>query len=103
MVALHPFFFSIYPLLAYAYFIKYVDRLKSEEWTLLACVSLGAGRALSFLVTRWNTMAHAFGTCRRVGSIQDVDCTYIAPVEHGGKGESVWLCNKDVGDVPLLS
>ena len=60
VVALHPFFFSIYPLLAYAYFIKYVDQLKSEEWTLLACVSLGAGRALSFLVTRWNTAARAF-------------------------------------------
>ena len=70
VVALHPFFFSIYPLLAYAYFIKYVDRLKSEEWTLLACVSLGAGRALSFLVTRWNTAARAFRTCRSVGSIK---------------------------------
>ena len=102
VVALRPSFLSIYPLLAYAYFIEYVDRLKSEEWTLLACVSLGAGRALSFLVTRWNTAARAFRTCRSVGWIQDVDCIYIAPVEHGGKGEIVWLCNKDVGDVPLL-
>ena len=103
VVALRHSFLSIYPLLAYAYFIEYVDRLKSEEWTLLACVSLGAGRALSFLVTRWNTTARAFRTCRRVGSIQDVDCTYIAPVEHGGKGEIVWLRKKDGGDVPLLS
>ena len=31
----------LYPLLAYAYFIKYVNCLKSEEWTFLACVSLG--------------------------------------------------------------
>ena len=103
MVALHPSLLPIYPLLDYAYLIKHVDRLKSEEWTLLACVSLGAGHALSFLVTRWNTTAHAFRTCRRVGSIQDVDCTYIAPVEHGGKGEIVWLRKKDGGNVPLLS
>ena len=102
VIALQPSFLSIYLLLAYAYFIEYVDRLNSEEWTLFACVSLGAGHALSFLVTRWNTTAHAFGTCRRVGSIQDVDCTYIAPVEHGRKGEIVWLRKKDVGDVPLL-
>ena len=67
VVALRPSFLSIYPLLAYAYFIEYVDQLKSEEWTLLACVSLGAGRALSFLVTRWNTTVRAFRTRRSVG------------------------------------
>ena len=48
------------------------------------------------------TAARAFRTSRSVGSIEDVDCIYIAPVEHGGKGESVWLRNKDVCDVPLL-
>ena len=67
VVALHPSFLSIYPLLDYAYLIKHIDRLKGEEWTLLACVSLGAGRALSFLVTRWNTTARAFRTRRSVG------------------------------------
>ena len=67
VVALHPSFLFIYLLLAYAYFIKYIYRLKSEEWTLLACVSLGAGRALSFLVTRWNTTVRAFRTRRSVG------------------------------------
>ena len=41
-------FLSLYPLLAYAYYIKYDEWLKSEEWTFLACVSLGAGHALSF-------------------------------------------------------
>ena len=52
-------FVSLYPLLAYAYHVKYDDWLQSEEWTFLACVSLGAGHALSFLVTRWSTVARA--------------------------------------------
>ena len=103
VVALHLSFLSLHLLLAHAYFVNYFDRLKSEEWTFLACVSLGAGHALSFLATRWNTSTRAFRTCRSVGSIQDVDFTYIAPVEHGGKGEIVWLRKKDDGDVPLLS
>ena len=37
---------------------KYVNRLKSEEWTFLACAP--SGHALSFLATRWNTAARAF-------------------------------------------
>lgn len=59
-------FLSLYPLLAYAYYIKYDDWLQSEEWTFLACVSLGAGHALSFLVTRWSTGARARITTRKV-------------------------------------
>ena len=55
-----------YPLLAYAYFIRYDDWLKSEEWTFLACVTLGAGHALSFLVTRWSAGAAAWVTTRKV-------------------------------------
>jgi hypothetical protein len=54
---LHPYalpFLSLYPLLAYAYYIRYDDWLKSEEWTFLACTTLGATHALSFLVTRWS-------------------------------------------------
>ena len=69
-----------------------------ENLTFLACVSLGTGHALSFLVTRW-VLRHALS---ELAGVWDVDCIYIAPVEHGGKGEIVWLCNKDVGDVPLL-
>ena len=61
-----------------------------------------AGRALSFLATRWNTAARAFTTSRSVGSIQDADYIRMAPVEHRGKGEIVSLHKKDVGDVPLL-
>ena len=63
--------------------------------TFLARVPLGAGLALSFL----GTLRHALS---ELAGVWDVDCIYIAPVEHGGKGEFVWLCNKDVGDVPLL-
>lgn len=60
-------FLCFYPLLAYAYYIKYDDWLKSEEWTFLACVTLGAGHALSFLVTRWNAGAKAWITTTSVG------------------------------------
>src|SRR5258708_29891510 len=52
----------LYPHLAYTYYIKYDDWLQSEEWTFLACVALGAGHALSFLVTRWSQGAKAFLT-----------------------------------------
>ena len=60
-------FLSLYPLLAYAYYIKYDDWLGGEEWTFLACVSLGAGHALSFLVTKWSTAARAWVTTWKVG------------------------------------
>ena len=55
-----------YPLLAYAYYVKYDEWLKSEEWTFLACVTLGAGHGLSFLVTRWSAGARAWITTRKV-------------------------------------
>lgn len=55
-----------YPVLAYAYYVKYDDWLKSEEWTFLACVTLGVSHALSYLFTRWNTGAKAWITTRRV-------------------------------------
>ena len=102
VVTLHPSFLFPYPLLTYVYSVKYDDWLKSEEWTFLACVSLGAGHALSFLTTRWSTAVRAFITCRSVGSIQDADCIRISPVEHRGKGEIVSLRKKDVGDASLL-
>ena len=47
----HPSLLALYPLLAYAYINSLVDRLKSEEWTFLACGSLGADHALGFLAT----------------------------------------------------
>ena len=59
-------FALLYPLLAYAYYVRYDAWLRSEEWTFVACVSLGAGHALSFLVTRWSVRARAGITCRSV-------------------------------------
>ncbi len=58
-------FLPFYPLLAYAYYVKYDQWLRSEEWTFLACVLLGASHALSFLVTRWNARAKGWITTRK--------------------------------------
>ncbi|EJD08490.1 endoplasmic reticulum Ca-transporting P-type ATPase [Fomitiporia mediterranea MF3/22] len=91
-------FLALYPLLAYAYFVRYDDWLKSEEWTFLACVSLGAGHALSFLATRWSTAARAFITCRSVNDIRSADSIRIVPAEHRGKGGIVKLRKKDSSD-----
>ena len=103
VVALHPSFLSPYPLLTYAYSIKYDDWLKSEEPDL-SCLCVVRHRPCSQLsCNSMDTATHAFRTSKSVGSIEDVDCIYIAPVEHGEKGEIVWLCDKDVSDVPLLS
>lgn len=106
-------FLSLYPLLAYAYYVKYDDWLKSEEWTFLACVLLGAGHALSFLTTRWSTGIRAWITCRKVSlgqssafqpkledmqarSLEDADCIRIVPAEHRGQGEIVSISRKSV-------
>ena len=59
-------FLPFYPLLAYTYFIKYDDWLKSEEWTFLACTTLGLTHALTFLATRWSTGARALLTTSSV-------------------------------------
>lgn len=59
-------FLPFYPLLAYAYYVRYDEWLRSEEWTFLACVLLGVGHALSFLVTRWSAKAKAWVTTRKV-------------------------------------
>ncbi|THH17172.1 hypothetical protein EW146_g3599 [Bondarzewia mesenterica] len=81
----------LYPLLAYTYYVRYDDWLQSEEWTFLACVLLGAGHALSFLVTRWNAGAKAWVTTRKARSLQDANCIRIIPVPHRGEGEIVPL------------
>ncbi len=59
-------FLSLYPVLAYAYFLKYEDWLGSEEWTFLACTTLGVCHALSYLSTRWNAGARAWVTTKKV-------------------------------------
>ncbi|KAH0579125.1 hypothetical protein H2248_003278 [Termitomyces sp. 'cryptogamus'] len=92
-------FLLLYPLLAYAYFVKYDQWLVSEEWTFLACVSLGAGHALSFLVTRWSAGARAWITTRNAHSAQEADCIRIVPHVHRGQGEIVPLQKRDVSDI----
>ncbi|KIJ62125.1 hypothetical protein HYDPIDRAFT_136644 [Hydnomerulius pinastri MD-312] len=87
-------FLSLYPLLAYAYYVRYDDWIKSEEWTFLACVSLGAGHALSFLVTRWSAGAKAWITTRKAASIEDADCIRLVPHQHRGEGEIVSLIKR---------
>lgn len=106
-------FLSLYPLLAYAYFVKYDEWFVSEEWTFLACVTLGAGHALSFLVTKWNTGARAWITTRKVcinlrsfrlfyinlhvkaSSLEGADCIRIVPQQHKGQGDIVKIDKKD--------
>ena len=102
VVALHPSFPSPYPLLTYAFSVKYDDCLKSEE-TDLSCLCVVRHRPCSQLSCKsMGTATRSFRTCRSVGSIQDADYIRIAPVEHRGKGMVVWLHKKDVGNVPLL-
>jgi len=106
---------SLYPLLAYAYYVKYDQWLVSEEWTFLACVSLGAGHALSFLMTKWNSGARAWITTKKVfigvllallliniisqaHSIEESDCIRIVPHPHRGQGDIVKLDKKNPSD-----
>ena len=99
MIALHPSFLTLSPLLAYAYSTSLMYSWKNEEWTLLACVSLAcAGHALSFLATRRSTAARAFIIRGGMGSIRNAGCIRVAIVERRGKGEIVLLLKKDFGD-----
>ncbi|KAG7095136.1 hypothetical protein E1B28_005917 [Marasmius oreades] len=88
----------LYPLLAYAYYFKYDQWLVSEEWTFLACVTLGAGHALSFLVTRWSTGARAWIETRKARTLVEADCIRIVPQMHRGIGEIVPLIKKNPSD-----
>ncbi|KIK63938.1 hypothetical protein GYMLUDRAFT_40148 [Collybiopsis luxurians FD-317 M1] len=92
-------FLCLYPVLAYAYYVKYDQWLVSEEWTFLACVTLGSGHALSFLVTRWSTGAKAWVETSKSRSIEQADRIRIVPEVHRGKGEIVPLIKKDPNDV----
>lgn len=61
-------FLALYPLLAYAYYVRYEDWIVSEEWTFLGVTSLLTGHALSFLVTKWSDGARAWVTTWKVRS-----------------------------------
>ncbi|KZT06595.1 endoplasmic reticulum Ca-transporting P-type ATPase [Laetiporus sulphureus 93-53] len=89
----------LYPLLAYAYYVKYEQWIQSEEWTFLACVSVGVTHALSFLFTRWSTRAKAWITTRKASSLQRADCIRLIPAPHRGHGEIVKIVKKNPTDV----
>ncbi|KZP27754.1 hypothetical protein FIBSPDRAFT_780640 [Athelia psychrophila] len=91
-------FLAFYPLLYYAYYHKYEDWIRSEEWTFLACVALGAGHALSFLVTKWSAGARAFITTRKANSLEQADCIRLTPNLHRGMGDIVSLDKKIPSD-----
>lgn len=94
---------ALYPLLAYTYYIKYDDWLQSEEWTFLACITVGVTHALSFLSTKWSTGAKARITARQAASIEQADCIRILPAPHRGHGEIVPLVKKVPGDPSTYS
>ncbi|CAL1710696.1 unnamed protein product [Somion occarium] len=91
-------FLALYPVLAYAFYVKYDEWIQSEEWTFLACVSLGVGHALSFLITKWNTGALARITTISANSLEQADCIRLMPAPHRGSGEIVPLVKKTPSD-----
>ncbi|PWN43325.1 putative SPF1-P-type ATPase [Ceraceosorus guamensis] len=84
-------FALFYPLLAYAYFIKYDSWIKSEEWTFIFVVGLVTSHALSFLITKWSIGARALLTCRPAKWLQDASIVRVFPHAHKGEGELVPL------------
>ncbi|QRW07471.1 endoplasmic reticulum Ca-transporting P-type ATPase [Ceratobasidium sp. AG-Ba] len=87
-------FLSLWPVLAYAYYVRYDDWIKSEEWSFVYTVGLGASHALSFLSTRWSAGIRAWVTTSSVSTLEAADCIRIVPSEHRGQGEIVPLIRK---------
>ena len=94
-------FLAFYPLLAYAYFVKYDQWLVSEEWTFLACTLLGAGHALSFLVTKWSIAAKALTTCVNAKGLDDAELVRVHPLPHKGEGAIVRLDRVERSNLPI--
>ncbi|KAE8220877.1 hypothetical protein CF319_g5661 [Tilletia indica] len=82
-------FLALYPVWAYAYFLKYDTWVKSEEWTFVFSVLLVTTHALSFLVTRWSVSAKALITSVNAKGIEDGEVARIIPHAHKGDGELV--------------
>ncbi|CED85345.1 endoplasmic reticulum ca-transporting p-type atpase [Phaffia rhodozyma] len=87
-------FLSLYPVLAYAYYVKYDSWLQSEEWTFLACLTLGAGHVLSFLLTQWSIAMKARLTCVPSSDLRTARLIQVVPKKHRGKGEIIPLHHK---------
>lgn len=80
-------FLCLYPLLAYAYYERYDDWVKSEEWTFAYTVTLVAAHALSYLATHWNVRAKALITASHVSDLDAADCVRVLPLAHKGEGD----------------
>ncbi|KAF7293727.1 Cation-transporting ATPase [Mycena chlorophos] len=87
-------FLSLYPLLAFAYYVKCDQWMVPENWIFLACMTVGSTHALCFLVTRWSGAARALITTTTAKSLKDADCIRIVPNQHRGQGEIVSLNKK---------
>ncbi|PKI82733.1 putative cation-transporting ATPase 1 [Malassezia vespertilionis] len=98
-----PFLF-LYPLLAYAYYFKYDEWIRSEEWSFVFSVALVSINALTFLVTRWSIHARTRITASNVQSIELADIVRVLPHPHKGDGEIVALeCVRREGEQPEYS
>src|SRR5690242_20496064 len=82
-------FLSLYPIWAYAYYFKYDQWVKSEEWTFVFSVLLVSGHALSFLITKWSIAAKAATTCFNAKSLDDATLVRVRPLQHKGEGAIV--------------
>ncbi len=89
---------ALYPLLYYTYYHKYDEWVKSEEWTFIYCVLLGAGHALSFLSTRWNLGIQSKIECTTAESLETAELVRVIPKKNKGKGDIVKLARKKVED-----
>lgn len=96
-------FLSLWPVLAYAYYVRYDDWIKSEEWSFVFTVALGASHALSFLSTRWSAGVRAWVTTKSASSLDTANCIRIVPAEHRGQGEIVPLIRKPSPQHPAES
>ncbi|KAJ1031023.1 hypothetical protein NDA18_002247 [Ustilago nuda] len=94
-------FLSLYPVWAYAYFVKYDDWVRSEEWTFVFTVLLISGHALSFLITKWSIAAKVLTTCTNAKSLEDVELVRVHPFPHKGEGAIVPLDRVERPNLPI--
>ncbi len=94
-------FLSLYPIWAYAYYVKYDEWVRSEEWTFVFSVLLVTGHALSFLITKWSIAAKAATTCFRAKSFEDAELVRVHPLAHKGEGAIVSLDRVERPNLPV--
>lgn len=85
---------ALYPLLYFAYYHRYDQWIKSEEWTFVYCVLLGFGHALTFLSTRWSVGIRTRLENTRADSLDTARSVRVIPRKDKGKGGIVKLERK---------